>query len=437
MPRFIANMVTQIRRGYPYQTYTYTSRGYKYLLSRAGFKEIDFFYPYGGYNDARQMVPLNSKMLDTYFLLVNKSSSQLKRLVKRGLAITGAFNWLAPSFLIFSRKKGAEQTTSLTRLIKRAICKVGHANFSNKFFLIVNNTSETHITFLVFIGLYRNPSLVVTHSLRKGFNKIFEKEYINIQRIRHLLPDNMKQSIPIPISLDYSEKRAVCIKSFIKGRKLGNKLSKREILSITDHVAEWLLEFHKIFAEKKVLFEKKRLNDLLYSPLKQFSTKNKFDIPINFYAWIEKKVEKFENHSVQMSPQHGDFWYGNTVLSNNRLGIYDWEFFGEVNLPLFDLFHFLTILLTSPDILYKDREKNFDILFSHNELSKIMKKTVYEVAKKIEIDDEMVDFLYFLYLINFYNKISLKFLCQENIDYIKHFIMRFIIMTDSFILNKG
>ena len=439
MPRFLASWITKIKRGYPYRTYTYTLKGYKNLLSKADFKKINFYYPYGGYNNPTQIVPLAPKILKAYFSSFIRSGSGLKRLLKKvskRLALSGAINWLSPDFLIFARKKGAKQINELERAICRAITKAGHGNYAKEFLFIMKNTSETHITLLVFIKLYQHPFLVVTYSLRERFNKIVEKEYGIIQYIRGLLPEDMRQSLPRPILLDYVEKRAVLIKGFIKGKKLEAQLNKKKLFLITNQVTKWLLEFHRIFAKNEVLFGKKRLNDLLYFPLKQFSTKNKFNIPKDFYAWIEKKVEKFENHSVQMSPQHGDFWYGNIVLSNTRLGIYDWEFFGEVNLPLFDLFHFLTTLLTSPDILVKSRKENFNILFSINQLSGFMRGKVFEIADKMRIEKEIVTFLYFLYLLNFYDKISVKFQNREITKDMAQFIKIFILKKDQFILNR-
>ncbi len=437
MPRFIANMITKIKKGYPYRTYTYSLKGYKSLLSRAGFKEIDFFYPYGGYNNPKRIVPLSKKILKTYFSLFMKSKNQIKSGFKKGLALCGGFNWLAPDFAICARKKGIRQINAIERMIRRAITKVGYSKFSNEFSFIVNNTSETHITFIVFINLYQHPFLVVTHSFKKDFNKIIEREYRNLKFIRSLLPEDMRKYIPKPIFIDYIENRAILIKGFVSGKNLEVQMNKKKLVLMLSKIAEWNLEFNKVFGKYEILFEKKKVEELLFIPMKQFSEKNQFDIPENFYVWIEEEIKKYKHYVLLMSPQHGDFWHGNIVESCNRLGVYDWEFFGEVNIPLFDFFHFLTMLLTSPENFAKNRKENFSILFfSIDKFSTIIREKVFEVMGKMEIDEEITTILYFLYLINFYDKISVKFLSQEVTEDMVHFIKRFILMRNNFIFNR-
>ncbi|GAI92803.1 unnamed protein product, partial [marine sediment metagenome] len=172
----------------------------------------------------------------------------------------------------------------------------------------------------------------------------------------------MRKSVPIPIFIDYIENRAILIKGFVRGENLEVQMNKKKLVLMLSKIVEWNLEFNKIFAKYEILFEKKRVDELLFIPMKEFSEKNKFDIPQEFYVWIEKEIKKYKHYVVPMSPQHGDFWHGNIVESCNHLGIYDWEFFGKVNIPLFDFFHFLTMLLTSPENFAKNRKENFSIL---------------------------------------------------------------------------
>jgi hypothetical protein len=51
--------------------------------------------------------------------------------------------------------------------------------------------------------------------------------------------------------------------------------------------------------------------------------------------------------NIVPSPQHGDFWPGNVVIDGGRPVILDFEQFGLVTVPMYDVFHFLR---TSSDI---------------------------------------------------------------------------------------
>jgi len=62
MPRTLANMVSKIKRGKPYRTYTYSKKGYEKLLKEAGFnKEADVYIAHPGYNYPRFLIPFKDR----------------------------------------------------------------------------------------------------------------------------------------------------------------------------------------------------------------------------------------------------------------------------------------------------------------------------------------------------------------------------------------
>jgi len=62
VPRIIANMMTQKALGIPYRTYTHSLWGLKRLLKKAGFKEIEFYYPLEGYRAvSAKIYPIQSQ----------------------------------------------------------------------------------------------------------------------------------------------------------------------------------------------------------------------------------------------------------------------------------------------------------------------------------------------------------------------------------------
>lgn len=68
MPRRVASWYNRLRRGEPYQTYTYSKAGYERLLKDAGFSTTEFFLPYPGYNLPRILIPYSDLRALSYTL---------------------------------------------------------------------------------------------------------------------------------------------------------------------------------------------------------------------------------------------------------------------------------------------------------------------------------------------------------------------------------
>lgn len=100
MPRFIANWYSKFRLGSEYRTYTYSERGYRKLVSEAGFKNLEIFAAFPDYRIPRLIVD------------VNISKEMLKRqiesmsLTKLALLCMPAslVRFLVPSFFITAMK---------------------------------------------------------------------------------------------------------------------------------------------------------------------------------------------------------------------------------------------------------------------------------------------------------------------------------------------
>ncbi|MDD3531281.1 MAG: methyltransferase domain-containing protein [Candidatus Pacebacteria bacterium] len=68
LPRPMADWYCRLRKGARYDTYTYTARGYRKLLSEAGFGAADFYLVYPGYNCPRITIPYGDLNLLAYVI---------------------------------------------------------------------------------------------------------------------------------------------------------------------------------------------------------------------------------------------------------------------------------------------------------------------------------------------------------------------------------
>ena len=108
MPRFMANWYMHLRKGRPYNTYTYNVHGYQKLLREVGFDRPDFYLVYPGYNNPRITIPYKDLHILSYVVqTLMPENSLLRKLLKRlaGLPLTlRMYRKLFFSFNIFVQK---------------------------------------------------------------------------------------------------------------------------------------------------------------------------------------------------------------------------------------------------------------------------------------------------------------------------------------------
>ncbi|MFZ2484905.1 MAG: class I SAM-dependent methyltransferase, partial [Minisyncoccia bacterium] len=108
MPRLLANAYSMLRRGRPYDTYTYSRRGYDKLIRESGFENIDFYLPHPGYNLPRIMIPYNNLNAFSYLIHSLMPSTDLKRKIAKVLAhskmVLGLYRYFFFSFGIVVKK---------------------------------------------------------------------------------------------------------------------------------------------------------------------------------------------------------------------------------------------------------------------------------------------------------------------------------------------
>ncbi|MDO8729521.1 MAG: class I SAM-dependent methyltransferase [bacterium] len=108
MPRLLANIYMKLRKGKPYNTYTYTKSGYEKLIKEAGFSDIEFYLPYPGYNLPRIMIPYGNLNALAYLISSLMPAVSVKRKLARALAhskiILRLYRYFFFSFGIVVRK---------------------------------------------------------------------------------------------------------------------------------------------------------------------------------------------------------------------------------------------------------------------------------------------------------------------------------------------
>jgi len=101
LPRFIASWITSRRLGRPYRTYTHSLWGLKRLLRRAGFAEMEFFFPEDDYRSiSTKIIPLDS--VEIRKIIAQRMPNKLIGRVVAALKLETA---LCDSYFIVARER--------------------------------------------------------------------------------------------------------------------------------------------------------------------------------------------------------------------------------------------------------------------------------------------------------------------------------------------
>lgn len=99
LPRFISNFITKAVTGKPHRTFIYTLFGYRRLLRKAGFTDVDFFLPYPSYHDPNYLVPLKHAWVKRFWMSQTSVSRSEKYRLFQKLGLSHLpFHWLAYSY---------------------------------------------------------------------------------------------------------------------------------------------------------------------------------------------------------------------------------------------------------------------------------------------------------------------------------------------------
>lgn len=99
LPRVLTNFLTRMIKGSDHRTYIYSLLGYKRLLRKAGFMDVDYYWPYPSYHDPNFLIPLKPGWIKRYWLNESLVSRSQKFQWARRLGLGWLpFHWLAFSY---------------------------------------------------------------------------------------------------------------------------------------------------------------------------------------------------------------------------------------------------------------------------------------------------------------------------------------------------
>ena len=105
LPRVIADGYTRWRGRGAYTQYLYGSRGYKRLLRKSGFTQIDMYAAVPGFREPRFLMPMGTQLFRYYLRnFTSGHTTGLRKLLQAALLRPGLLEHFASSFVILAHK---------------------------------------------------------------------------------------------------------------------------------------------------------------------------------------------------------------------------------------------------------------------------------------------------------------------------------------------
>jgi SAM-dependent methyltransferase len=322
-----------------YFTYTYTIFGYRSLLKTAGLK-IKSYWVFPSYNEPYYIGDLNDKQSLKGFIHFIKNTYPRYNAVNIGYKISLSLidrmhksiiglvvSLLTPSFIFYCHKNGTEMS-----LDDFVIHETSLTNFTTI-------SEGTYVKYLLYDDK-RVPLKVVY--LKRDIKYIPQEIFFHDKTNPH--------DLPTP-----SEK--IWIGDWLPGKTIDPNNFDEIKLAVN-----WLINFQNQSNKSNMTRE------FILNEMNNARTELK-RVPELDITRCLKLIDNYEsyllNHSMNISPEHGDFWHGNILFDNtnneNKISVIDWEYYRELGDPLFDfMFLIINSILFSEISRYENLKNEFE-----------------------------------------------------------------------------
>jgi hypothetical protein len=195
--------------------------------------------------------------------------------------------------------------------------------------LMYNNFDLTSSTVLLFFFSSNMKSAAVVVKLSRNVDLI-KREYDNLCVLQSRVPG----LAPVPLFFEKID----CFAAMAMQAVAGNRISGwDEQVAQLPALVDRLIDFHRRVAEED--FAPEQLGDGLFKPFAEIAALRRDPAITHPYERIcADLAHTLQNRVLPRIPQHSDFYFHNTLICGDRIMIVDWEDFGQVHVPGYDLF---------------------------------------------------------------------------------------------------
>jgi thiamine kinase-like enzyme len=174
--------------------------------------------------------------------------------------------------------------------------------------------------------------------------KLSRQESFLRTEFQNLLAAHACAPVWTPRPFDLSQEGEVWM-LWMEGMPGSKCLSKQSNSSALKPVVEMLGDIHKTIRDRGNWPSEDRYRRAVLEPIESVEQFSNDRVIIAGCAELRAKISAEWICSLPVIPQHCDFFPGNLLKHKNQFHLVDWEYFGRVDLPLFDLLTLLCFVL--------------------------------------------------------------------------------------------
>ena len=363
VPRWAATIVTRLLRGHPYDTYTYTERGYRRLFARAGFDHARTLLPIWSYNAPDFILPVDPPGPRAELGAIMMGTG-LKRArlpwIRRAHVQLRLSRTFANDFIFLAGGTAVPGPGAVARALCARWGSWGLGNAPSELSFLIHNRSQP--TLVVFADGAPRASVVArlapvraggssgaTGETAHGVFSPPRTEIAALRRLRPLVAGELAGSMPRALDLFAAGPYEIGVTTYLPGvtpfLPAGDPLGKKAVRETTALVAlalAWLTDFHRLLAPDSPARE---LTGSEMAAAGESFLATLADSDALRASWMAQLAGAGSFGRAVRAPQHGDFVLSNLRLAGTQVGVIDWERFGRVALPGFDALHFVNHVL--------------------------------------------------------------------------------------------
>lgn len=211
---------------------------------------------------------------------------------------------------------------------------------------LVQATGVSKVCCYIFADNEPDPRWVAKMPRTPRDNPILQREYDLIRHLRDRGSEYVRATVPGPIFTVSIDGHIVGVERHIEGRTMDGLMagaSLEQLRECLEMGIGWLLRCQ----QETVVFHG-RLSDsqverYLRTPLEQLRTNTRLtESELRFVEELERRVLKLADHPLPLVFNHGDFRPGNILLTGDGIRVIDWEFGAQAELPIYDVFSYLS-----------------------------------------------------------------------------------------------
>jgi|GEM_PF-2637775 hypothetical protein len=256
------------------------------------------------------------------------------------------------------------------------------------------------------------PRLVAKAARTAAGKAIYQTEFNTLTKLHQTGLNAKIQRTPEPLGIWNSKGVLVTLQSALSGSLMKNipgkiLFSRQRFSHSIDLILIWWLHLHKTFGIRRIVVDSSAYEEKVLGPIKRFRCR--FLLNPDEHRFLNDRYEKrrlLSGMELPLMIRHGDFWPANIVLGKDGIGVFDWEFPLEFQLPLFDLFFFFSSIRFPFTGVQRESThfKSFvNIFWGENYCNHSMRKVLQKMSRILNISPKALPDLFLLLLVEIAN----------------------------------